>query len=167
MKQLIFIALDAEEYKKDIQKKYPGFLVKTVSLKWNNNSLHQWLEDTRKSTSGLDVSIMIGFSVGAIIALILVNEIKPKKLVLYSPSPILKEFLPLYSKTLINIMGKKRLNDFNNVSLANLSKPTVSTTIYVGSNELPIMLKTAQVISQKLKIESVVLHNKSHNNILQ
>ncbi|OGD67935.1 hypothetical protein A3I18_01555 [Candidatus Campbellbacteria bacterium RIFCSPLOWO2_02_FULL_35_11] len=166
MKKLVFVALDAKEYKKHIVKKYPDFDIKYVSLKWKFNLIKDWIAETKKCIGNDSVDLLVGFSVGGIIALLVAKDVKPKKIEIISSSPLFKEVLNKYSKTILNVTGKKRIKEINNLSIKDFKK-YCKTTIYVGSEELEIMKQTSDMLGKQIGCPVVVLKNKNHRNILQ
>jgi pimeloyl-ACP methyl ester carboxylesterase len=142
-----FIALDTNSYK--IKKG-----IKPVNLTWNDNTIKDWCEGisfTRKD-------IVIGHSLGASIALIVAEKTPPRKLLLYSPSPIFTETIKFLDKKNLKHFGKKRRKEVN--SIPRVSCPVI---IYIGSKELPFMKKNAIKIHNVLPQSKLIVVPKANH----
>lgn len=164
-KNLVFIALDGNEYKDILSIKYPDFAITIVSLDWNRKSIFDWNDTARKQIRDMKVDLLIGFSIGAIVAVILESELMVKKLELVSPSPFFREYIPKFSKTMLKVLGKKRINDIEKISLKKI-KTQSKTDVFVGSKELPIMIDIATFVSKQLNCKLNIVTEKDHRNII-
>lgn len=165
-KNLVFISLEANNYICDIQKKYPNYNVIPIQLEWRYNLISDWIELVKQKTEFIKIDLLVGFSVGGVIALLAGPDIKPLKIDIYSPSPFFKEFLACYSKTLLNITGKKRLFEIKNLRVKDFKK-CCETKIFVGSEELEIMKDTAASIAKQFGSKLIIINGKNHRNILE
>lgn len=146
----LFIALDTKEYK--LPKG-----VTPVNLTWRYNGVQDWcakVKFTKKDT-------VIGHSIGAAVALIVAAKTSPKELHLYSPTPLFTETIQLLKKSYLQHFGKKRQREVRPIPKVNCP-----VTIYVGSEEHPIMKKNVDIIARKLHAKKVIVQGKNHQNIL-
>ena len=92
-----------------------------------------------------DECAFLGFSFGAIIALIGAGKIKPKELFLCSLSPYFAEDIKIMSANWKKFIGKKRVADFTTMNCKKLCAQIHSSThLFVGgkeSNKFPILLR--------------------------
>lgn len=95
-----------------------------------------------------DDCAILGFSFGAIVALISAGKIKPKELFLCSLSPYFSEDIKIMPAGWKKFIGKKRVADFEKMNCRKLCKQINSSAhIFVGekeSNKFPILLRRVQ-----------------------
>ncbi len=126
-----------------------GWNVVPVRIKWERTTLTSWLEQTRsvaKKHPHLDT--LFGFSFGALIALVLKAELRPRTVIAASPSPYFREQLKLLPPLAEKMLGKKRMADFKNYPIAIVTHgPRVRVRIIVGEVDFPLLISE----SRKLK----------------
>jgi pimeloyl-ACP methyl ester carboxylesterase len=130
--------------------KSKGFDVVMVPVEWNHRTISDNVAEFKdfyeinKSKS----NYVLGFSYGALIALIVADSIDLKRLYLCSLSPDFKEDLPDMKPWILNYIGKKRVNDLKKRSGKEIAaKLTVPTVVFYGEKEIkdfPNMEKRSQ-----------------------
>lgn len=118
--------------------KTKNYKVIPVPVKWNYKTLSEnkmELVDFFKNYKSKE-NYILGFSYGAVLAMLTANEIKPKKLYLCSLSPDFSEDLRFMSSDIKKYIGKRRLLDIENRSGRELAKSlNVHTTVFYGEDE--------------------------------
>lgn len=115
-----------------------GYDVISVPIKWNYRTLTQnaqeFIEFYKRNKTSNDY--VLGFSFGAVIALMTAETISPKKLFLCSLSPDFKEDSKYMSHWLRKYIGEHRYADTTTRSAIKLSKAlSIKTVILYGENE--------------------------------
>lgn len=146
-----FIALDVNDYKL-------GKGVTPVNLVWKGNTIKDWCNEIKFSRR----DVVVGHSLGAAIALIAAERTPPKELHLYSPSPIFMETIKLLDKKNLDHFGKRRQKEVR--AIPNVS---CSVSLYYGTEELPVMKRTALKIASKLSnCKLIALHGRNHQTVI-
>lgn len=118
--------------------KTKNYKVVPVPVKWNYKTLSEnkvELVDFFKKYKGEENHIL-GFSYGAVLAMLIGNEVKPKRLYLCSLSPHFSEDLKFLSPEIKEYIGKRRLLDIENRSGRELAKSlNVPTVVFYGEDE--------------------------------
>jgi len=135
---------------------------KTIIINWKHRTITDLVNEVRPKIKDIELG---GYSIGGTIALILSQELKLKKLVLYSPSPLFKESVNKLSESALKVLGKKRLADANNYSLKNLNVK-VKTEIYIGDEEIKEMISFAKVLNKRLNSSLFLVKDCNHYNLM-
>ncbi len=115
-----------------------GFLVKAPDVHWNNRTLTDWVQSFSEyyQANKTAENHVIGFSYGAMIAMVSAVDLQPDRLYLCSLSPYFSEDLDVLKPSWVKMIGKRRMNDFGRHSAAKISaKITSKTTVFYGSAE--------------------------------
>jgi len=154
MKRVVFVlpgfkhSPDRKIYK-DIILAFEYKRIKAIPVKinWKNRTISQISEDFLKEYNSVsaDEKYLFGFSFGAVVALIASIKIYPKAQILCSLSPYFKEDLPFIYKSWKKMIGKKRMEDFKNLSISDFA-PKVKTETYLlyGAKEGKFIEKRAK-----------------------
>lgn len=143
-----------------------GYDVVLADVKWKYQTMSDYVRQfTEKiKIDKRDKRYVLGFSFGAMIAMISATKIKFDELILCSLSPYFKEDIKNMKKSWKDSIGKNRIEDFQKYSAGKLSKNIKSDTfLFMGENE-PIELKNRvekthrQIINSKL----VIIPNTKH-----
>lgn len=168
---IVFIALDTEDvYYKQYYKKIrdSGFKLVTVNLKWNYNNLSDWVEQAVSSINAIEGTYyVVGHSVGASVALMIQNKANqlPKKIILYSPSPVFREFQKYFNRTTLRFFGAKRMKQILFNSLKHFLKNcTVPIEVRYGGLEHDFIKITVQEI-QKIRSDVTVTEYKNADHM--
>ncbi len=139
-----------------------------VKIDWKRKVMSDYVEEFLQENPAHG-KYVIGFSFGAMIALIAAEKIKPKLLILCSLSPYFKEDLRKRSRHWIDVrVGKKRLKDFQDYSFNKIAaKIKCRTLILVGEKEIGIMHPRAKDANRKLKNSKLVVVPKARHKISQ
>lgn len=125
-----------------------------VKINWQYRTISQISEDFLKEYNKVsaDEKYLFGFSFGALISFIIATKMNPKAQILCSLSPYFKEDLPFIFKSWKKMVGKKRMDDFKNISILNLV-PQVKTETYLlyGTKEGKFIEKRAKDIFERLR----------------
>jgi pimeloyl-ACP methyl ester carboxylesterase len=115
-----------------------GFEVKMVPIAWNRSVMTDWIaqfSDFFRSNRGKK-NVVLGFSYGAMIALMTAKETKPDQLILCSLSPYFAEDLPKIPDRWKRFIGKRRTEDFGRYSMKGVVKGVSSKVkVFIGSAE--------------------------------
>lgn len=118
--------------------KEKGFSVFIAPIKWNYKTMNDYVSEFKtfyekhKSTN----NYILGFSYGAVIALLTANDLKPKKLYLCSLSPDFKEDMPNMKKWLLKYIGKRRIGEIKKRSGKEIAQNLkISSIIFYGEKE--------------------------------
>lgn len=118
--------------------KTKNYEVVSVPIDWNYKTLSDnavELVDFLKKYQGGD-NYVLGFSYGAVLAILTSNEIRPKKLYLCSLSPDFSEDLKDMSPDIKKYIGKRRCLDIRSRSGRKIAKElTKPTIIFYGEKE--------------------------------
>jgi esterase/lipase len=107
---------------------------------------------------------LFGFSLGAMIAVIAADKIKPKGLLLCSLSPYFKEDLKYVKKSWRDYMGKNRMSDFKNFSFQDLvGKINYKIVLVVGGREDKTLIKKAKNTHKKVKNSELFIIDAGHD----
>ncbi len=115
-----------------------GFEVVKVSICWERRTMKEYVEDFievyKKYQSG--ENYILGFSYGAVIALLSANALKPKKIYLCSLSPDFKEDVSAMTPWLKKYVGKRRIAYSLKTSGREIAKNLrISSVIFYGEAE--------------------------------
>lgn len=121
-----------------------------------------------EATRGKPAVYLWGFSWGAMIALITASKIKPAMLILCSLSPWFKEDLPYIPQRWRKRIGKKRLQEFKQLSFRQVAKKVRCPTILVaGSKEKKELLRRVYDAHKRLKHSKLFIVQSAKHNIAQ
>ena len=118
--------------------KNKNYEVVPVPVTWNHKTLSKNAEQLIKffKKYNSDENYILGFSYGAVLAMLIVNRVRPKKLYLCSLSPDFSEDLKFMSSDIKKYIGKRRILDIESRSGMKIAKElNVSTTIFYGERE--------------------------------
>lgn len=146
-----------------------GFIVKTVAIDWDRKVMSDYVEQFLMyfHENKSEENHVIGFSFGAMIALISADDLNPDGLILCSLSPYFSEDLCTLKKSWQSFMGQKRILDFANFKSNIITKQIhCKTTVIYGTAEavmypqLEVRCKevAAQVKGCQLKIADGAPH---------
>jgi pimeloyl-ACP methyl ester carboxylesterase len=115
-----------------------NYKVESVPITWNNRTVTQNAQEFLKFFEERKVknNLVLGFSYGAVIALMTAEQTKPSKLILCSLSPDFKEDAKLMPAWLKKYIGQNRYNDTQTRSAIKLAKSlSAKTVIFYGEKE--------------------------------
>lgn len=121
MKKIIYIIPGFGERVSDTPYPYlskilkeKGYIVKKYQPKWEYRTINNWVKDFHDFLLKENdcKPIILGFSFGAMIALLEAKNFIFNKLILCSLSPFFKQDLKKISPVALKILGKKRMRDF-------------------------------------------------------
>ena len=143
--------------------KSKNFEVQLVPITWNHRTVTQnaqeFLNFFQKNKS--HNNYVLGFSYGAVIALMTAKEVQPKKLILCSLSPDFKEDTKTMPSWLKKYIGIHRYADTKTRSAARLAESLdVETTILCGEKEgfdYPQLLKRCNETAKLAKNSKFIL----------
>lgn len=135
-----------------------------IKINWKYKLMPDYIEQFRQQAKIKNPDYILGFSFGAMIALISSDEIKPKKLILCSLSPWFKEDLPRLKKTWLKITGKRQTKILKEYSFKKISKRVNSKTILIyGSKEAKELERRVKDAHRKIKnSELIKIQNVKH-----
>lgn len=141
-----------------------------VNIRWKHTTLSDNLAQfmNKYKTGGKERTYLLGFSIGAVIALIASTKIRTKTVVLCSLSPVFKEDLPHLKSRWKRLIGKRRLNDLKNYSFNKIAKGVKCRTILVaGAKEYAELLRRVKAARRKIKNSNLILIKGAHHDISQ
>jgi hypothetical protein len=104
-----------------------------------------------------------GFSIGAYLLMVLASNLKFKKIILISPTP-------LFHETVKDLGEIEKLIDIkqSSFSIKELCKKIdCEVEIYIGENEVELVKNTASKIAKELGIKLKIVKGANHGNILK
>lgn len=140
--------------KKELSDKYE---IDIVSIDWKRKVMSDYVAEflAHYQANKAQKNYILGFSFGAMIALLTAQETKPDKLFLCSLSPYFKEDLPKLKTWWKNFMGKRRMLDFKQHSARNAAQNLrMPTTVFIGGKEAmkyPQLLNRCTLTSKNIK----------------
>lgn len=110
-----------------------------VEIDWKRRTMSQYVrqfEDQYFKHAYIGSEIyFLGFSYGAMVACIASARLKPKNQILCSLSPYFKEDMPSIKKWWRSMTGKRRIEEFENLSFAKLAKSISARTILLAGDK--------------------------------
>ena len=146
-----------------------GFEVVRVPILWERRTMKEYVEDFievyKKHQSG--ENYVLGFSYGAVIALLSANAIKPKKIYLCSLSPDFKEDVSVMKPWLKKYVGKRRIAYSLKTSGREVAKNLeIPSVIFYGEAEVKDYPQTKVRCEETVKLAArsklVVVKESSH-----
>ncbi|MFA6254144.1 MAG: hypothetical protein WC640_02745 [Candidatus Paceibacterota bacterium] len=113
------------------------FKVVKVPIKWQRTTLTQLAESFKKfyDKKKKGENYLLGFSYGAVISLLVANDLKPRKIFLCSLSPDFKED-GKETKNWVKVLGKKRVADIKTRNGREFAKNLqIPSTVFYGEKE--------------------------------
>lgn len=146
-----------------------GFNVVRISIIWDHHTMSDYVAEFKKQynshRTGNDY--VLGFSYGAVVALISANELRPKKIYLCSLSSDFKEDIGAMKPWIRKLVGKKRIGDMKKRSGREFAKNlAVPSVIFYGETEgkkypqLKIRCEETAKYSKRSKL--VIVDNAPH-----
>lgn len=129
---------------------------------WDRRTIRHWIEDFNKQFKDVDTSdfILIGFSLGAYIALALAKGQKFKKVMLASLSPYFKENLKQLPDDAVKFMGKNRMKDFADIAIPKfIDCPSV---FLFGDKDWKMAISQAQKLAIKYNGKFFLIEDTGH-----
>lgn len=116
---------------------------------WGYHTASSWTNELKKKLATIDTknTIVVSFSFGAYITLLVSSEYKFQKIILCSLSPFFKEQMHNMPKSAQVFFGKKRVADFNTHLLPKSIKcPAI---FLFGSDDWPFGISEAKKLAKK------------------
>jgi len=117
--------------------KAKGYKVIMAPITWNRRTMNDYVVEFEKFylKHKADENYILGFSYGAVIALMAGERLSPKKLFLCSLSSDFKEDLPRMKKWIIRYLGKRRVAEIATRSGRKVAKELSIPTIVIYGEE--------------------------------
>ncbi len=135
--------------------------VRFYNPKWNHGTTKNWLADFEKMSEIKPETIVIGFSMGAYITLLLAEHYNASKIVLASLSPYFKENINLVPDSAKKFFGKKRIEEFLKHSVPEKIK-TQNATFLFGDLDWEIAIDQAKRLAKKYNGAFEFIENTPH-----
>jgi len=174
----IFIVTGFKQKKDNSQFKWmrpffkkAGFEVKMFAADWDYHVMSDYVTDFKKfyEKNKGKKNHVLGFSLGAMIALLSAHEIKPDKLYLCSISPYFKEDMKKLRKDWGKMIGVRRIEDFKNHSVVKAIKglPTSTVVLYgqAEGEKFPNLKKRCEQTHDSLMKSKLVVVPESPHQI--
>ncbi len=149
-----------QELIKSVEKRYE---VVHVDLQEKDHDLFSVLMDRARKQIVGDTSkdIILGFSIGALVAWQLAGEYKFKKMIACSISSILEGDLDLYPQEEVNkIFTPEQIKDLSQTKYA---KPLCPTLLLYGSEETKEVIKQSEKLSKKFNGTLLKINGAKHD----
>lgn len=141
-----------------------------VPIDWNYKTMADYVAEFKKfySKNKGDNNYIIGFSYGAVIALMTTEDLKPNKIYLCSLSPDFKEDLIEMKPWILRYIGKRRINEIKKRSGIKIAKElSIPTIIFYGEKEaekFPDIKKRCEETARYAKnTKLVIVKNAPHD----
>lgn len=119
---------------------------------WKYQKMSDWVEafrtQLRTHKKGTSITV-VGFSFGAMIALLASQDIPIKKVISCSLSPYFKDDIPHLPPLSSQILGQRRMKEFT--SLDTPAKLASNLVLLVGRDEWPLTIQRSQHVYKKIK----------------
>ncbi len=148
-----------------------GFQVVIAEIDWKRRVMSDYVEQFKAQYSKYEPgeNQILGFSFGAVIALISAADLRPRRLFLCSLSPCFVEDQKYFSKNDAKIIGKRRLKDFRNFSAIELAERVKTPTIvFCGDREAkryPALIRRCRQTVEKIKNARLVMASNAPHDI--
>ena len=144
-------------YKKNIH-------TKIVTFSWKYRTQKDWIEEVYRQNGPLDDYFLFGFSLSALVALLVSSQYKVKGLVLISVTPLF--FETTFPQKVIKYLGKRRLMEAKRIKISRLKILSNEVYLLVGKNEDSELQKQNALLSKTdKKINFQLIKNTSHSAI--
>lgn len=118
-----------------------GFRVLGIPIKWNRKTISDCATDFEKfyNKQKSEINYVLGFSYGAVVALLTANKLKPKKIYLCSLSPDFKEDISEIKPWIRKLIGVKRFQDIKTRGARELANELkIPSVIFYGESEAKV-----------------------------
>lgn len=174
----IFIVTGFKQKKDNVQFKWMrpyftklGFEVKVFAADWDYHVMSDYVENFKRyyrEHKGKE-NFVLGFSYGAMIALLSAKELQPNWLYLCSLSPYFKEDMHKLRADWRKKIGVRRCLDFLKHDFKQVTKGlTIPTTVLYGENEgakYPTLRKRCEVVNEVLLKSKLIIVNDAPHKI--
>ena len=167
MKVLFLIGSESEKkYLKPIitlfnEKKV---IVEFVVFKWKNKTQSDCAQEiiTKCRGKDLDSFYIFGFSISALIAILVASKTKVKGLILTSPTPLFSD--TIFPKRITKYLGKKRIAVAKSTKIIDLKLNTNKIFLFIGEHEDNEILKQSKALAiTENKINLKIVKNTGHS----
>lgn len=146
-----------------------GLTVRLVPIMWDRTVMSDWVvqfHDFYREHRGKK-NVVLGFSFGAMIALITAKTLKPNELILCSLSPYFSEDLPTIPDWWKRYIGKRRTEDFGRHATKDAVKDVSGKAkVFIGSveqNKFPQLAKRCASAARALDTSVIVVEGAKHD----
>ena len=146
------------------------FRVLGVPIKWNHRTVSDCAKDFEKfyEKHKSKINYVLGFSYGAVIALLTANKLKAKKIYLCSLSPDFREDIIKMKPWIRKLIGEKRFQDIKTRSGKRLAKELkVPSVVFYGELEAKhypqIRIRCKETVELANKSKVIVVKNAPHD----
>lgn len=146
-----------------------GYEVKMFAADWDYHVMSDYVADFKQyyESNKEKTNYVLGFSFGAMIALLSAKDLKPNKLYLCSLSPYFKEDMKVLRPDWQRKIGSRRIQDFRNHSfkqaVKDVSAPTVVLYGEAEGEKFPSLKKRCEAADKSLeKSRLLVVPNAPH-----
>lgn len=170
MKQLYIIpgfsgTCEGETYEK-LCELAKGFEVKPIHIKWKYRVMSDYISEFLEQVDQTKEIYTLGFSYGAMISLIASSRIPIKTQLLCSTSPYFKQDLKIIPDRWKKHIGKRRVIDFENFCLNEITKNNQTTSyLFGGDLEAPLLINRVQELNKMLVNSHLSILEGVHHDI--
>lgn len=128
--------------------------IEFVNIHWKYRVMSDYVEEFKEAYEKRKArtNYVLGFSFGAMTALLSAGDLKPNKLFLCSLSPYFKNDLPYLKDWWNGLIGKHRLKDFKTHDARRAAKATsMPTTLFIGEKEVEKFPRMKSTYSNALR----------------
>ena len=145
---------------------------KIIKYPWDKIILTNYIKNFKKEYIAQDKIYILGFSFGAMAALISSIKLKPNLLIICSLSDYFSEDIALMNKMQLKeeeiALGKERINDFKKYKLNILLKQIRCKTIILAGKEEPKgIIKNSKKAKKLIKNSELIIIPKAKHNMFQ
>jgi predicted alpha/beta hydrolase family esterase len=150
-----------KKLKKLLESK-PGITVRFYNPQWNYRTTTDWLIDFERKITITDETSIIGFSMGAYLALLIAQSHLVDQLILASLSPFFKENIPRLPSAAHRFFGKRKMADFKNYSIPKKIKANQAIFLF-GDKDMAMAIKQAQKLARQYQGNFHLIQNTPHD----
>lgn len=122
-----------------------GYTVIPVPIQWRWTTIDRWIKDFEEvvDKKTVEQSVVLGFSLGALVAVLVSTKFSFKKMIICSLSPYFQEDLPKLPILAHEALGKRRMNAFRVHPFPLLTQRTPISFI-IGDKDFHLAIERTQ-----------------------
>lgn len=141
-----------------------GFVVCVADITWKYRVMSQYVDEFLSQVKPSDELYVLGFSYGAMVAVLSAPTHAPRALILCSLSPCFQEDLHKFKNSWKAMTGVRRMKDFEQYSFTTLAQQVSCKTVIVsGMQELDVLKERARASHEVLYDSELIWVDAPHD----
>jgi predicted alpha/beta hydrolase family esterase len=150
-----------QKLKAEISNELKGVTIRFYNPQWNYRTTKNWIVDFEASSEIKPNTTIIGFSMGAYIALLLAERHIAQNVILASLSPYFKENIPSIPDESKKFFGKRKIESFLKYSIPK-NIQTKNISLLFGDKDWQIAIDQAKILAKKYHGNFNFIENTGH-----